>query len=110
MTEGILDTLDYLNSKQIYVKRITGETTNKKREGVKRPKEALELVHTNLCGLFLAALWNVQWYFIIFIDDSFHYDYLYLIHERPQPLDMFETFNAKVKIQLGQKIKSIRSN
>jgi len=38
------------------------------------------------------------------------YGYLYLIHEKSQSLDVFKTFKAKVKLQLGKKIKVVKSD
>ncbi|RDY08250.1 hypothetical protein CR513_07540, partial [Mucuna pruriens] len=38
------------------------------------------------------------------------YDYLYLIHEKSQSLDVFKSFKAEVELQLGKKIKAIKSN
>ncbi|RDX79437.1 hypothetical protein CR513_40134, partial [Mucuna pruriens] len=51
-----------------------------------------------------------QQYFIRFIDNYFGYNYLYLIHEKSQSLDVFKSFKAKVDLQLGKKIKAINSN
>ena len=46
----------------------------------------------------------------MFIDDYSHYGYLYLIHEKSQPLDMFKIFKAEVENQFGMKIEAIKSN
>ncbi|RDX86060.1 hypothetical protein CR513_32659, partial [Mucuna pruriens] len=45
----------------------------------------------------------------MFIDDYFTYDYLYLIHKKSQSLDVFKSFKAKVELQLGNKIKIMRT-
>ncbi|RDY08849.1 hypothetical protein CR513_06880, partial [Mucuna pruriens] len=37
------------------------------------------------------------------------YGYLYLIHEKSQSLNVFKSFKAKVELQLGKKIKAIKS-
>ncbi|RDY08219.1 hypothetical protein CR513_07570, partial [Mucuna pruriens] len=37
------------------------------------------------------------------------YNYLYLIHEKSQPLDVFKSFKAKVELQLEKKIKAVKS-
>jgi len=46
----------------------------------------------------------------MFIDDYSIYDYLYLIHEKFQSLDVFKTFKAEVELQLGKKIKAVKSD
>jgi len=46
----------------------------------------------------------------MFIDDYFKYGYLYLIHEKSQSLDVFKTFKIEVELQLGKKIKAIKSD
>ncbi|RDX96462.1 hypothetical protein CR513_20874, partial [Mucuna pruriens] len=38
------------------------------------------------------------------------YGYLYLIHEKFQSLDVFKSFKVEVELQLGKKIKAIKSN
>ena len=53
---------------------------------------------------------NGQQYFITFIDDYSRYDYLYLIHEKSQSLDVFKNFKAEVENQLSKKIKVVKSN
>ena len=46
----------------------------------------------------------------MFINDYSRYGYLYLIHEKSQALDMFKSFKAKVELELGKKIKVIKSD
>ncbi|RDY10618.1 hypothetical protein CR513_04827, partial [Mucuna pruriens] len=41
---------------------------------------------------------------------QFKYGYLYLIHEKSQSLDVFKYFEAEVELQLGKKIKAIKSD
>ncbi|XP_025983818.1 uncharacterized protein [Glycine max] len=53
---------------------------------------------------------RLQQYFISFIDDYSRYGYLYLIHEKSQSLDVFKSFKAEVELQLGKKIKAIKSD
>ncbi|RDY14607.1 hypothetical protein CR513_00305, partial [Mucuna pruriens] len=38
------------------------------------------------------------------------YDYLNLIHEKSQSLDVFKSFKAEVELQLGKKIKAVKSD
>ena len=54
--------------------------------------------------------WNGQQYFITFIDAFSRYDYLYLIHEKSQSLEVFKSFKVEVENQLNKRIKNVRSN
>ena len=46
----------------------------------------------------------------MFIDDYSRYGYLYLIPGKSQSLDIFKTFKAEVELQLGKKIKAVKSD
>ena len=52
--------------------------------------------------------WNGYEYFITFIDDYSRYEYLYLLHEKSQSLDIFKIYKAEVENQLNRKIKAVR--
>jgi len=67
-------------------------------------------VHTDICCPFPTTSWNEQQYFITFIDYYSRYSYLYLIHEKFQYLDVLKTFKAEVELQLGKKIKTVKSD
>ncbi|KAJ9561477.1 hypothetical protein OSB04_006637 [Centaurea solstitialis] len=107
--ERILNSIDLTNF-QVCVECIKGKQTNARRLGSNRATDVLELIHTDICGPFPTASWNGQRYFITFIDDYSRYGYLYLIHEKSQSLDVFKDFKAEVELQLGKKIKAVRSD
>ncbi|KAL6321459.1 hypothetical protein AAG906_016558 [Vitis piasezkii] len=92
VSERILDPLD-LSDFQVYIEC----------------GDVLEFIHTDICGPFPTPSWNGQQYFITFIDDYSRYDYLYLIHEKSQSLDVFKNFKVEVENQLGKKIKVVKS-
>ena len=75
---------------------------NVKKIGANRSSSVLELIRTNICGH--------QYYFITFINNYSRYGYLYLIHEKSQPLDIFKSYKVEVENQLGKKIKVVKSN
>ena len=52
--------------------------------------------------------WTTIFHYVV--DDYSRYGYLYLIHEKSQSLDVFKTFKAEVELQLGKKIKAIKSD
>jgi len=106
VSDEILEPLD-LSDFEVCVECIKGKQTNIRKLGPERAKDILELVHTNICGPFPTP-WNGKQYFISFIDDYSRYNYLYLIHEKSQSLDVFKSFKAKVKLQLGKKIKVVK--
>ncbi|RVW71044.1 Retrovirus-related Pol polyprotein from transposon TNT 1-94 [Vitis vinifera] len=81
-----------------------------KKNDANRCGDVLELIHTDICGPFPTPSWNGQQYFSTFIDDYSCYDYLYLIHEKSQSLDVFKNFKAKVENQLSKKMKAFRSD
>ena len=83
MLDEILDPLD-LSGFEVCIECIKGKRTNIRKLGVERAKDVLELVHIDICSLFLTTSWNGQQYFITFIDDYSRYSYLYLI-EIPIP-------------------------
>ncbi|KAJ9535448.1 hypothetical protein OSB04_un001427, partial [Centaurea solstitialis] len=109
INERILNSIDLTNF-QVCVECIKGKQTNARRLGSNRATDVLELIHTDICGPFPTASWNGQRYFITFIDDYSRYGYLYLIHEKSQSLDVFKDFKAEVELQLGKKIKAVRSD
>ena len=109
VSNGILDSLDFTNF-TVCVECIKRKQTKNKSLGANRASEVLELIHTDIYGPFPKASWNVQQYFISFIDDYSKYGYLYLIKENSQSLDMFKAFKAVVENQLNKRIKAVRSN
>ena len=76
--------------------------------GTIRATELLELIHTDVCGLFPILSWNVYQYFISFIDDHSRYIYIFLIHQKSQVLEAFKSFKVEVENQLNKKIKKIK--
>ena len=109
VSDGILNPLDFIDF-DVCVNFIKGNHTNIRRLGANRTSDVLELIHTDICGLFPKAFWNGQQYFIMFTDDFSRYGYLYLIHEKSQSLDMFKIYKAEVENQSSKRIKSVRSN
>jgi len=109
MVDGILEPLD-LKDFQVCIECIKRKRTNERKLSAQRAKDVLELIHTDICGPFPIASWNGQRYFITFIDDYSRYGYLYLIHEKSQSLDVFKSFKNEVELQLGKKIKVVKSD
>ena len=107
--DGILDSLDFADF-EIFTNCIKGKQKNTRRFGANRATDVLELIHTDICGLFPTVSWNGQQYFITFIDNFSRYDYLYLIHEKSQSLEVFKLFKVEIENQLNKRIKNVRSD
>ena len=52
----------------------------------------------------------MELYFITFIDDYSRYDYICLIHEKAQSLDVFKNYKPEVENKLNRRIKAVRSD
>ena len=103
VSEGILSSIKFTDC-DICADCIKGKHNKHKRLGAYRATEVLELIHTDICGLFPAVSWNGQQYFISFIDDYSRYAYLFLIHGKSESLDMFKRLKAEVENQLDRRI------
>ena len=101
MSDRILDPLDFMDF-EICVNCMKGKQTNIRRLGANRTSYVLELIHKDICGKFPMAAWTGQQYFITFKDEFSQYDYLYLIHEKSQSLDVFKNYKAEVENQLNK--------
>jgi hypothetical protein len=109
VSNDILKPLDFTNLNEC-VNCIKGKQTNKRKYEAKRCNDVLELIHTDICGPFPKATRNGHRYFITFIDDYSRYGYIYLIKEKAEALDMFQSFKAEVELQLNKRIKAVRSD
>jgi hypothetical protein len=81
-----------------------------KKSGATCSSGVLEIIHTDICGLFNVTTVNDFNSFIIFINDFSCYGYIYPICERCEPLDEFNVFKAEVENQYDAKIKVVRSD
>ena len=69
-----------------------------------RPKEYLELVHTNMYETFSVHAWGGYGYFITFSDDYSRFGY---VHRRSNALDIFIEFKARSDNLLGIHTQSL---
>ena len=70
----------------------------------------LEIIHTDICGLFLVTAMDGYDSFITFTYDYLCYGYIYPIKEQSEALDKFKIFKVEVENQLDLKIKIVRSD
>ena len=80
------------------------------KERRQRSERILEIIHTDICGLFPATTVDGYDFFIIFTDDYSRYAYIYPIKERSEALDKFKILKAEVENQYDLKIKIVRSD
>nr|GFB11385.1 hypothetical protein [Tanacetum cinerariifolium] len=73
---------------------------------VERAKDLLELIHTDVCGLFKTMSRQGASYFITFTDDFSRYGYVYLLKHKHKVFETFRVFQKEVENQLGKIIKS----
>lgn len=64
-------------------------------------------MHIDICEPFDVNSFKKEIYFISFIDDYSRYDYVYLLHEKSQAVDILEIYN-EIERQLGRKVKVVR--
>ena len=71
----------------------------------KRATGLLALVHTNVCRPFDVQIRGGYTYFIIFIDDFFKYEYVYLMKHKSEVFEKFKEFRHEVEKQMGKPVK-----
>jgi hypothetical protein len=94
--ELILSPLEFLDLEQC-IDCIKGKYVKKIKKDAKRSVRILEIIHINICGLFLVKSVDDYDSFIMFIDDYSRYGYIYPIKERSEALDKFKIFKAKIE-------------
>ncbi|KAL8151225.1 hypothetical protein V2J09_021033 [Rumex salicifolius] len=79
--DGILDSLD-LTVYEVCVECVKGKLTNARKLSAIRSTDVLELIHMDICGPFPTVV----------------YEYLYLIREKLQSLDVFRSYKVERKL------------
>lgn len=75
-----------------------------------RAKQALELVHSDLCGPINPTSNGGKRYFITFIDDFSRRIWVYFLQEKSDAFAAFKTFKSLVEKETGMSIKILRSD
>jgi len=102
----ILHDLDFTDL-NICVDSIKGKQTKHTKKEATRSTQLLEIVHTDIYGPFDVNSFKKEIYFITFIDDYSRYNYIYLLHEKSQQVDVLEIYLNEVKRQLDMKVKVV---
>ena len=77
---------------------------------MRRSKEILDLVHTDIAGPFNVESVGQNRYFVLFIDDATRYVETYLLRHKSEVLAKFQEYKVKVENLHGRKIKVLRSD
>jgi hypothetical protein len=107
--ESILPPLEFSDFEQC-IDCIKGKYIKQIKKNTKRSAGILEIIYTDICGLFPIASVDDYDLFITFTDDYSHYGYIYPIKERLEALSKFKIFKAEVGNQHDIKIKIVRSD
>jgi hypothetical protein len=107
--ERILHSLDFTDLEQCR-DCIKGKFAKQIKKNVKHSTRVLEIIHTDICGLFSIRTVDGFNSFITFTYDYSRYGYIYPIKERSEALDKFKQFKAEVENQHDLKIKIVRSD
>ena len=106
----ILPNLDFSYS-DTFVDCIKCKLTAKVRNvKVDKCTELLRVIHTDIYGPFTPPAMGNHKYFIKFNDDYSCYGFIELIREKPDSLEAFKAFKAKVELQQGKKINVVHSD
>jgi transposase InsO family protein len=70
----------------------------------------IELVHSDICEMNGVLTEGGKRYFMILIDDTTRFCYVYLLKMKDEALNCFKIYKAEVETQLEKKIKRLRSD
>ncbi|GJW84650.1 retrotransposon protein, putative, ty1-copia subclass [Tanacetum coccineum] len=108
--DGLLSSTD-LRAFEKYVSCMSGKMARKPyTHQVKRAKDLLGLIHTNVCGPFRIISRQGASYFFTFTDDFSCYGYIYLLKHKHEVFETFKVFQKDVENQLGKTIKTLHSD
>ncbi|CAL8136813.1 unnamed protein product [Prunus armeniaca] len=106
--ESILPSMNHDNQNEICIECVKGKLTKLREKGAIGSKGVLELIHTDIYGLFPNPTDEGFTYFITFTNDFSRFGHVYLIKEKSSALDMFKIYKAELENQLNLKIKLVR--
>lgn len=78
------------------------------RSHLKRKKQVLELIHSNVCGPIEVESLGGNRYFFTFIDDASHKTWVYFLKNKGEVFEKFKKFHAMVERQTV--LKCLRSD
>jgi len=75
-----------------------------------RVADALELVHSDLCGLITPATNGGRWYFLMLVDDCSCYMWLQLLTSKSEVAEAIKKFKARMEAESGKKLHVLRTD
>nr|GEU82750.1 hypothetical protein [Tanacetum cinerariifolium] len=108
--DGLLDSTDIKSFEKCASSMCRKKASKPYSHQMKRARDLLGLIHTNVCGPFKIMSRQGAYYFVTFTDDSSHYGYVYLLKHKHEVFETFKVFQKEVENQLGNTIKSLRSD
>ncbi|GKE19142.1 retrotransposon protein, putative, ty1-copia subclass [Tanacetum coccineum] len=105
--DGLLNSID-TKSFEKCVSCLSGKMVRKPySHQVKRDKDLLRLIHTDVCGPFRIVSRQGASYFLTVTDNFSRYSYVYLLKHKYKVFETFKVFQNEVENQLGKTIKSL---
>ena len=113
VNEGMVDGLDYNASKKLTFCSDCADGKNHRQKFDKdghRRTEALELVHSDVCGKMSVASNGGAYYFLTFIDDATRYTWVYILKTKAAVYEKFREWKAEVEKSFGKELKTLRTD
>ena len=73
-------------------------------------KDALELIHGDLCGLITPATNGGRRYFLLLMDDYSRYMWLQLLTSKDEAAMAIKKFKMRTKAESGKKLRVLRTD
>ena len=73
-------------------------------------KDALELIHGDLCGPIMLGTNGGQRYFLLLVDDCSHYMWLQLLTSKDEAVAAIKKFKMRAKAKSGKKLHVLRTD
>ena len=75
-----------------------------------RAKEALELIHGDLCRPITPTTCGGLWYFLLLMDDCSRYMWLQLLTSKDEAAKAIKKFKAYAEAESGKKLRVLRTD
>nr|GEW77801.1 retrotransposon protein, putative, Ty1-copia subclass [Tanacetum cinerariifolium] len=108
--EGLLESINdesFDKCESCISEKMTKKTFN---DNIERATDLFGLIHTDVCGPLRHLSRKGASYFLTFTDDFSRYGYVYLLKHKHDVFENFKVFKSEVELQLGKKIKALRSD
>nr|GFA51854.1 retrotransposon protein, putative, Ty1-copia subclass [Tanacetum cinerariifolium] len=108
--EGLLESINdesFDKCESCIYRKMTKKPFN---NNIKRATDLIGLIHTDVCGPVRHMSRKGASYFLSFTDDFSRYGYVYLLKHKHEVFENFKVFKSEVEMQLGKKIKALRSD